>query len=77
MVLFLGQKVKVTFTILLSTQAPVFWKVDNTIQWINLDMVDTARYVLSTLIDQIAIYLLDSVICHSDKWIQNQLFDDN
>ena len=38
-------------------------------------MVDTARYVLSTLIHRIAIYPLDSVICHLDKWIQCQLFD--
>ena len=38
-------------------------------------MVDTARYVLSKLIHWIAIYTLDSVICHSDKWIQHQLFD--
>ena len=38
-------------------------------------MVDTAKYVLSTLIHRIVIYPLDSVICHSDKWIQRQLFD--
>ena len=44
-------------------QATVVWRLDNTIQWINLYTVDSElRDVLLSLIRGIAIYSLDNVI---------------
>ena len=55
-------------------QDMIVQRVDNTIQWINLYLVDSpVCFVKTYIIQQIVIYPLDSIICPSYNWAQDMV----